>query len=313
MKSFTSLFAAVLALALVMAAPDAAARRFASSKSFGKSYQTSPYSANKASPSPTQATGAAGMSPGTKGMLGGLAGGLLAGSLLGGLLGGGGLGGGLGGGGLQFMDILLFGGLAFLLFKFLRSRAGAASPGRVAYGGAGPGEGRPAATSSTAARQIFDFEHIGNASPRPALLGSGSSKREAVGFSAAAVPFDFPPGFQMNSFLAGARDHYRALQEAWNSNDLAKIREYVAPEIYADLAAERATLEGAQHTEVMFVDAEIVRAELRGSTAELSVQFTGAYRDQHEGVEEKFTDIWHLARATDSPEAPWYIVGIQSH
>ncbi|MSQ68297.1 MAG: Tim44 domain-containing protein [Gammaproteobacteria bacterium] len=309
MKSFTSLFAAVLALALVMAAPDAAARRFASSKSFGKSYQTSPYSANKASPSPTQATGAPGMSPGTKGMLGGLAGGLLAGSLLGGLLGG----GGLGGGGLQLMDILLFGGLAFLLFKFLRSRAGATSPGRVAYGEAGPGEGRPAATSTTAARQIFDFEHIGNATPRPALLGSGTSKREAVGFSAATVPFDFPPGFQMNSFLAGARDHYRALQEAWNSNDLAKIREYVAPEIYPDLAAERATLEGAQHTEVMFVDAEIVRAELRGSTAELSVQFTGAYRDQHEGVEEKFTDIWHLARATDSPEAPWYIVGIQSH
>ena len=306
MKSFAKLFAAVLAVALVVAAPDASARRFASSKSYGQSYQTSPYSANKATPAPatSQALGASGMSPGTKGMLGGLAGGLLAGSLLGGLMGGGGMGG-MGGGGLHLMDILLFGCLAFLLYKFLRARAPATNPGSATYGGAGPG--------APAARQVFDFEHIGNPNARPALVGSSSSKPDSVGFSATTVPFNFPPDFQMNSFLSGARDHYRELQEAWNSNDLDKIREYVAPEIYAELAAERATLETVQHTEVMFVDAEIVRAELQAGTAELSVQFTGVYRDKHENVEEKFTDVWHLARATTNPAAPWYIVGIQSH
>ncbi len=26
----------------------------------------------------------------------------------------------------------------------------------------------------------------------------------------------------MNGFLAGARDHYRTLQEAWNKNDLER-------------------------------------------------------------------------------------------
>ena len=26
----------------------------------------------------------------------------------------------------------------------------------------------------------------------------------------------------MNGFLAGARDHYRTLQEAWNKNDLGR-------------------------------------------------------------------------------------------
>ncbi len=303
MKLFAKLFAAVLAVALVVAAPDASARRFASSKSFGKSYQTSPYSANKATPAPAspQAVGASGMSPGTKGMLGGLAGGLLAGSLLGGLMGG----GGMGGGGLQLMDILLFGGLAFLLYKFLRARTPATNRGSAAYGGAGSG--------APAARQVFDFEHIGNPNARPALAGNSLTKPDSAGFSTTTVPFNFPPDFQMNSFLAGARDHYRTLQEAWNSNDLDKIREYVAPEIYAELAAERATLETVQHTEVMFVDAEIVRAELQDDTAELSVQFTGVYRDKHENVEEKFTDVWHLARATDNPGAPWYIVGIQSH
>jgi predicted lipid-binding transport protein (Tim44 family) len=303
MKSFAKLFAAVLAVALVVAAPDASARRFASSKSYGKSYQTSPYSANKATPAPAspQAVGASGMSPGTKGMLGGLAGGLLAGSLLGGLMGG----GGMGGGGLQLMDILLFGGLAFLLYKFLRARTPATNRGSAAYSGAAPG--------APAARQVFDFEHLGNANARTALAGDSSTKPDSVGFSATTVPFNFPPDFQMNSFLAGARDHYRELQEAWNSNDLEKIREYVTPEIYAELAAERATLETVQHTEVMFVDAEIVRAELQAGTAELSVQFTGVYRDKHENVEEKFTDIWHLARATGNPAAPWYIVGIQSH
>ena len=99
------------------------------------------------------------------------------------------------------------------------------------------------------------------------------------GFGVSQVPFNLPAGFDLTAFLAGARDHYRTLQDAWNKNDLVKIQEYVSPEPYNDLRVERATPVGDQHTEVLFVDAELVRADQIGSRAEVSVKFSGRYRD----------------------------------
>jgi len=81
--------------------------------------------------------------------------------------------------------------------------------------------------------------------------------------------------------------------------------------LFADLKSERAKLEGEQHTDVMYVDAEIVRADYDASKAQLSLQFSGRYRDAVEGIEEDIADIWHLERDLTTPNAPWLIVGIQ--
>ena len=64
-------------------------------------------------------------------------------------------------------------------------------------------------------------------------------------------------------------------------------------------------------TDVMYVDAEIVRADYDASKAQLSLQFSGRYRDAGEGIEENIEDIWHLERDLTTPNAPWLIVGIQ--
>ncbi|MDW2194316.1 hypothetical protein R7Z47_25585, partial [Vibrio sp. 1641] len=61
----------------------------------------------------------------------------------------------------------------------------------------------------------------------------------------------------------------------------------------------------------MYVDAEIVRAEYDANKAQLSLQFSGRYRDAAEGVEEDIEDIWHLERDLTVLNAPWLIVGIQ--
>ena len=78
-----------------------------------------------------------------------------------------------------------------------------------------------------------------------------------------------------------------------------------------DLKDERAKLSGDQHTDVMYVDAEIVRADYDANKAQLSLQFSGRYRDAVEGIEENIEDIWHLERDLTVPNAPWLIVGIQ--
>ncbi|MDW2373178.1 TIM44-like domain-containing protein, partial [Vibrio sp. 1078-1] len=133
-----------------------------------------------------------------------------------------------------------------------------------------------------------------------------------TGFGAQTdVPHNYPPGFDQAAFINGSREHYRILQGAWNHNQLDTIEEYVSPSLFEDLKAERAKLEGEQHTDVMYVDAEIVRAEYDVNKAQLSLQFSGRYRDAAEGLEEDIEDIWHLERDLTVPNAPWLIVGIQ--
>ena len=218
--------------------------------------------------------------------MGGLLGGLLAGGLLAAFFGG-------VFEGVQFMDILIFGLIIYViikLFKTLRGTKGTPMGHREAYAGNSPYQEyrQPTAENNSAFVQ-------------PGFVSTDNE-----------VPFNLPPGFNMHAFLNGAREHYRIIQGAWNHNELDKIREYVSPALMADLAAERAKLDGEQHTEVMYVDAELVRADYDGDTAQLSVKFTGRYKDRVEGVEEDITDIWHLERDLRASNAPWLIVGIQA-
>ena len=232
---------AIVAMILVFAftATEAQARKFGGGKTFGRSYQTAPAPAAKPDvPTQTAAPGAA-ATAGKRGMLGGLMGGLLAGGLIAALMGSGAFEG------IQFMDILIIGLLAFVIFKLLRSRRPAASRPAPVYAG---GQG-----GNNSESRVFDFD---NKSAGAVLKPSGT------GFGVSQVPFNLPAGFDLTAFLAGARDHYRTLQDAWNQNDLVKIQEYVSPELYNDLRAERATLVGDQHTEVLFVDAELVPTRL---------------------------------------------------
>ncbi|MCG6282923.1 hypothetical protein K6U46_16895, partial [Vibrio diabolicus] len=80
---------------------------------------------------------------------------------------------------------------------------------------------------------------------------------------------------------------------------------------FEDLKAERAKIDTDPQTDVMYVDAEIVRADYDANKAQLSLQFSGRYRDPSEDLEENIDDIWHLERDLTTPNAPWLIVGIQ--
>ena len=280
MKKFWTVMALMLTMAL--GAQTVEAKKFGGGKSFGQTRQTAPAqpkktdNAQQAQQTPSKAADA-----GKKGMLGGLLGGLLVGGLIGSMLGNGAFEG------IQFMDILLFGLIAFVIFKLLRRRA--TQKQSAAFSG---------------------MPNISTPMPREALTDAPHAGA-AAGFGSSNVPFNLPAGFDLTAFLVGARDHYRTLQEAWNNSDLDKVREYVSPELYALLAQERAKLADEQHTEVLFVDAELVRADHDMRHAELSIKFSGRYRDIHEGVEEAITDIWHLERDLIMPGAPWLVVGIE--
>ena len=199
---------------------------------------------------------------------------------------------------------MLFRSVAFVLFKlfrmFMASKAGSINQRQgTAY--AGPQTSNNEQPSFRDNQQYFQ--------------GEQAQTQPTGGFGAPAadeVPHNYPPGFDLQGFINGSREHYRILQGAWNHNQLETIQEYVSISLYNDLVQERANLEGEQHTDVMFVDAEVVRADHNASSAQLSLQFSGRYRDSVEGAEEEITDIWHLERDLTQPNAPWLIIGIQA-
>ena len=301
-------------------------------KSYGKTYKTAPAPAKKqpqssntlkegssSSSSKTASdkqqsaqSGAQQQKSSRWGMLGGALAGLAAGGLLASLFGGGAFSG------MQGFDILLLVLLAvgaFFLFRKFKNSANS---------GAGTGHKKEYEKSSTTS----PFSQ--NYSAKEPLPGSANganahfleeSKPEHQGIAVAQsgsgivggddVPQNIPGGFDQQAFLNGAREHYHRLQKAWNENDLSVMREYLAPELYDQLVTERRKLDGQQHTEVLYVEAEIVRADYTSRLAQISVKYTGRFRDQKEGVEEDIHDIWHLERDILQANAPWFIVGIE--
>jgi len=289
---------AIVALVMisVTATPIAEAKKFGGGKSFGKSFKTAPApkqnttNTNTIKNDPTKSSS-------KKGLMGGLLGGLLAGGLLAAFFGG-------AFDGIQFMDILIFGLIGYFIFKFMRSMLGAKQ---------GSMDQRQKPAFSGAAQDMFKSQSQPQSNVHNFEQAQGSSS--AGGFGSAGnsdIPHNYPPGFDQAAFINGSREHYRILQGAWNHNQLDTIEEYVSPSLFADLKAERAKLDGEQHTNVMYVDAEIVRADYDASMGQLSLQFSGRYRDDVEGIEEDITDVWHLERDLSVPNAPWLIVGIQA-
>ncbi|MFV0575713.1 MAG: Tim44 domain-containing protein [Vibrio sp.] len=273
-------------------APIAEAKRFGGGKSFGKSFKTAPapkqhiQNTNTLNQKPNAAT-----TPRKGGMFGGMLGGLLAGGLLASLFMGGAFEG------IQMMDILIIALIAFVAFKFLRGMMGAKQ---------GSMNQQQTAYAGGMNRQQFEQSNVQNFEQPQSQGGFGSTGQSDV-------PHNFPPGFDKAAFVEGSREHYRTLQGAWNFNQLDKIEEYVSPSLFEQLKEERASLQGDQHTDVMYVDAEIVRGDYNASKAELSLQFSGRYRDAAEGVEEDIDEVWHLERDLTANNAPWLIVGIQTN
>lgn len=274
-----------------------AKKRFGSG-GFGKTFKSAP---NKKSPSPFQqkkadkdsagnqnnavpAKNAAGAGAKGKGMMGGLMGGLLAGGIFAYLLGSGAFEG------IQFMDILLLVVVAFIAFKLLK---GFARPAPAAAGGYGSG-----AQTAQPREMPQEFKR--------------SSVSQHSGSHDEQIPMNVPAGFNQGAFLEGALDHYRTLQAAWNKGDLDVVREYVAPELYAELHNQRQSMEIAPQTEILDLEAELVRADRTDSAYQLSILFRGRCKDEIEGSEDGIFDVWHLQKDVQQTDAPWVIIGIEA-
>ena len=275
-----------LVMAVIIVTPEVEAKRFGGGKSWGKSQPTfkkQPSQQLNQQQSPNSGATNTARRPN---MMGGLLGGLLAGGLFAALLGGGAFEG------LQMMDILLFALIAFVAVRFLRGlnqQKAAAMNHASATGYPGP-------------QQQNQWQQGGFASA--SQLASAEQQD---------IPFNPPAGFDRVAFLDGARGHFDTLQRAWNDNNLSLMQEYLSIDLFNALTEERRSY-GSQeiNSKVLFVDAELVRADHSMLNAEVSVKFTGRIRDEVSGEESELNEVWHLERRLDQDNAPWLIVGIEA-
>lgn len=281
---FLALLVGFFGLALVIA--DAEARRLGGGKSLGR--QSPSYSRQATPPQQPQQPPAAQRqqqppAAGASRWLGPLAG-LAAGGLLAALLFGDSFEG------LQFLDFLLLAGLAvgaFMLFRAMRARAAApSSSNRHAY-----------ASPPSGAKATFEA---------PAI-GSGLSGR-----TAGPASLQRPAWFNEEAFLRAAKTHFIRLQAAWDKGDMRDIREYTTPELFAELTLERQALDQErQFTEVVSLDATLLDLVVMDQQAVASVRYSGLIREAKDAEPQAFSEIWHIQRALNDPEANWYVAGIQ--
>ncbi len=284
MKSIITLFASFFLMFAMVSEADA--KRFGGG-GFGKSYKTSPFASKKSAPAKKDQQQQAGQKKG--GMMGGLMGGLLAGGLFAALLGSGAFED------LQVMDMIIMAALAFLAFKLFKGFMGSRSRPQPSMAG----------LSQPQQRQSFDM-------PQDASVQQEVPATQATGFNQDDVPFNLPEGFDQQGFIEGSLNHYRTVQESWNKGELEVIEEYVSPELFAALSQQRSKLMVPPQTEIIDLNAEIVRADKAGDSAEISILFRGICKDELEKSQDGIFDIWHLQRDLSTENADWVIVGIEA-
>jgi predicted lipid-binding transport protein (Tim44 family) len=236
-----------------------------------------------AAPQPAPATGMSRWMP----MLGGLA----LGGLLGAMIGGSGFGS-------MLLSWLLIGavvfGIVFVIRLLMAKRAAAGQP--MQYAPSGPQNG--------------GYASLGNetvAAPPPSQL-SGFEGQPAA---AAAVTANVPAGFDVAGFVRAAKLNFMKLQLANDSGNIEELREFTAPELFAELKKDIQERGAArQQTDVVSLNADLLEVTTEGNQHWASVRFSGMIREHPASAPESFEEIWNLAKPLDGSTG-WLLAGIQ--
>ncbi|WP_323122799.1 Tim44 domain-containing protein [Burkholderia alba] len=159
-------------------------------------------------------------------------------------------------------------------------------------------------TGSFSQNQGFQGAGSSYAGEAQRVFGGGA----AAAATAAAVAPSVPAGFDTEAFVRNAKVYFVRLQAAWDEGNMADIREFTTPEMFAEVKIDLASRTGANQTDVVQLDAELLGVEDRGGESLASVRFTGLIREAAGASAEPFEEIWNLSK---SGSQGWLLAGIQ--
>ncbi len=302
---------------------DAQAKRFGGSRSFGgKSSYSSPFKRSTASKvTPVRSASqqkaykqnqTARQSMSRRGGLMGMLGGLALGGLLGSLFFGGAFEN------FNFMDILIFGGIAYLLYKIFAAKA-SKTQGRTqpvytqdSYGSQqGHSQYKPHSFDHDSQQSSADFD-------TDILFNKGSHQESStkkvfsveqtdVTFKQGTIPADFDEA----GFLAGATAAYKNLQDAWDKRALSEIRGLTTDKVFAEIQQQLQASSEVNQTDVLKVEAELLSIREIGTDLEAVVLFDSIIREGDSAQAEQVREVWHFIKPKNSLQPKWYLDGIQ--
>ena len=129
--------------------------------------------------------------------------------------------------------------------------------------------------------------------------------------------------FSPRRFITGSQAAFEMVVEAFANGDTATLRPLLGDDVYDEFAAairDRLAEGHAQETTIVALDAaEIISAEMRASTARVTMKFVSQQinvvrnKDGEEvggdpSLTERVTDIWIFARNTRSSDPNWALI-----
>lgn len=138
-----------------------------------------------------------------------------------------------------------------------------------------------------------------------------ASEVAPVGTSTGQMQPSIPAGFDGEAFLRVAKLNFVRLQTANDAANLDDIREFVTPEVFAEIKVqmdERGSV--AQQTDVVTLNAELLEVVTEDTRHIASVRFNGMIRESEGAPAVPFNEIWHLSKPVDGSRG-WMIAGIQ--
>lgn len=323
MKIASFILSALLALTFTLAGGNAEAKRMGGGTSFGKqsSNVTQRQSAPAKSATPPAAPAATPATVAPKrpwgAMLGGLAAGLglawLASSL------------GLGG---AFSQIIMFALLALVVmvvigFVMRRLKGSNGSP-QVQSPYAFQGAGSPATATTP---KNYSPENVGNdASARPWERHSmafdaskaGTAQGESMIGSAllGSQTWGVPAGFDAEGFLKACKANFLTLQDAWDRSDIQNLRAMMTDEMLDQIKVQLAEREshtggGANKTDVVMIEAQLLGIEELDNDYLASVEFSGMIREDASAGASPFREVWNMTKPK-SGGSGWLVAGVQA-
>ncbi|TXG15854.1 Tim44 domain-containing protein, partial [Burkholderia territorii] len=196
----------------------------------------------------------------------------------------------------------------WLIRKFMNRRR----PHEPAYSVGGSASSSGGYSQSPSFQQGAGSSYAGSGSSysneAQGVFGGGAAAAGAAGAMAAA-PLQVPAGFDTEAFLRSAKVYFVRLQAAWDQGNLADIREFTTPEMFAEIKIDLDSRGNeANQTDVVQLDAELVAIEDRGIEQSASVRFHGLIRESANASAAPFDEVWNLSK---SGSQGWLLAGIQ--
>ena len=313
------LMLALATLVMLGTSFDAEARRMGGGKSFGRQSSnitkqrqavTPPAAnANRNASTPAAAnaarSGAAAPKSGFSRFLGPIAG-IAAGLGIAALLSSLGLGGAL----LEALSSMVLIGLVIFAVIFLvrRLRGGAQ---KTATAGQGAASAAPMYRESPPSMPAA--KPTPAAQPAPAASATPTAPAAApVTAAASAQEVDpswfIPDDFDITGFLDNAKTQFRQIQQLWDQGNPAALNEYLTDDLLKEVTPEIQSRDGAQETQIVLLNAELMGIEKVEGGHLASVRYSGMLREEANADAFSFEEVWNLYKADGKG---WLLAGIQ--